>query len=180
MLKNVGKLFQMPGLDSVVALEGELVKHLSPENDRENVAFSYRSQSLRELEQEYTQIPWRTMVYHWGVPKELAAHATFIITNRRYIVHLNHLFRTLTMETWRTWMRSQLLVQFMKYLPAPLNDMYFQVYGANLQGTQEKLPLKFMMMKILKEHCPQSLGELYVQQAVSHKLKDVATKLVHN
>jgi putative endopeptidase len=178
LLKKVGAHFQMPDLESVVALEGELVKYLSPENDRENVAFSYRSQSLRELEQDYPQIPWRSMVDHWGVPKELAGHATFILTNRRYIAHLNHLFRTLSMETWRTWMRAQVLLQYLKYLPAPLDSLYFQLFGADLQGTQEKLPLKFLMMKILKEHCPQSLGKVYVHYAVSHKLKSTANQLV--
>lgn len=178
MLKKVGELFNIESLDAAVPLEVEIVKYLSPEDDRENVAFSYHPQSLHDLENNYSHIPWRIMVHRWGIPKDLAGHATYIITNRRYIDRLNHMFRTYTMNTWKTWMRAQLFVQFMKYLPAPFNDMYFQLYGANLQGTKEKLPQKFMMMKILKEHCQQSLGQLYVKHAVSHKLKGTANKLV--
>jgi putative endopeptidase len=178
LLKNLGAAMNVENLERAVSLEVDIVKHLSPENDRENIAFTYRPQSLSELEEQYTAIPWRSMMEAWGVPSSMAGHVTYIVTNRGFTEELNRLFRSYPMETWGTWMRAQLFLQFMKYLQPPFDTMYFQLFGAELQGVQQKMPKNHLMLNILKEHCPQSLGREYVKRAVSDQLKPAAIHLV--
>jgi putative endopeptidase len=118
------------------------------------------------------------MMEAWGVPTIMAGHATYIVTNRGYTEEVNRLFRTYTMETWATWMRAQVFLQFMKYLPPPFDTMYFQLFGAELQGIQQKMPKHHLMLNVLKEYCPQSLGHEFVKRAVSNQLKPAAIHLV--
>ena len=178
LLKKLGATMNVDNLERAVSLEVDIVKYLSLENDRENIAFTYRPQSLKELEVQYHAIPWRTMMEAWGVPASMIGHATYIVTNRHYTEELNHMFRTWTMDTWATWMRAQIFLQFMKYLPPPFDDMYFQLFGADLQGTQQKIPKNHLMLNVLKEYCPQSLGYEFVRHAVSKDLKPSALHLV--
>jgi putative endopeptidase len=178
MLEKIGKYMEVENLESVAAQEVEIVKYLSPEDDRENVAFVYKSQTLHELESTYSKIPWRIIVHRWGIPSTMASHVTYVVTNTRYIEHLNHLFQTYPMDAWRTWMRAQLFIQFMKYLPPPFDTIYFHMFGKQLQGTTKKVPTNILMMKILKEYCPQALGHAYIENSVSPKLKHNAILLV--
>ena len=178
LLKNLGNALNVDNLERAASLEVDIVKHLSPENDRENIAFTYKPQSLKELEDQYTAIPWRTMMEAWGVPTSMVGHATYIVTNRGYTEELNRLFRTTAMETWAVWMRAQVFLHFMKYLPPPFDTMYFQLFGAELQGIQQKMPKDHLMLNILKEYCPQSLGYEFVRHALSQDLKPSALHLV--
>jgi putative endopeptidase len=84
------------------------------------------------------------------------------------------------MAQWRIWMRAQTLVHFMKYLPPPFDELHFQLWGKQLQGTTEKIPQRFLLLNVLKENIPHNLGYAYVKNAVSSKLKPTATKLIEN
>jgi len=120
------------------------------------------------------------MMVAWGMTPIVAANATYIITNKEYLDALNRMFREYSMTSWRIWMRAQVLVHFMKYLPPPFDDLHFQLWGKQLQGTTQKIPQKFLMLNVLKENIPHNLGYDYVKYAISAKLKPTAVALVEN
>ena len=68
--------------------------------------------SFRELEEKYKAIPWVTMLRGWGLSEKRAADATFIVTNVKYIRHLNYLFHEMEHEAWRVWMNSMVVLNF--------------------------------------------------------------------
>jgi len=116
----------------------------------------------------------------WGMTPAMAASATYIITNANYVELLDRMFESYTMDIWRNWIRAQTVVHFMKYLPPPFDDLYFQLWGKQLQGISEKMPQRFLMLMILKENIPQNLGYIYVKHGVAKKLKETAIKLVED
>jgi predicted metalloendopeptidase len=180
VLKTIGSLLHVEQLESAASLEANLLPYLSPENDREDVAFHYEPSTLSELTRLYPNVPWKTMMVEWGMTPAMASNATYIITNTSYISILNRMFLHYSMKTWCTWMRAQTLVHFMKYLPPPFDDLHFQLWGRQLQGTTEKIPARFLMLNILKENIPQNLGHAFVSDAVMVKLKTNAIQLVEN
>ena len=180
VLKLLGNLLHVENLDLAVELEKDLLPYLSKENDREDVAFPYQPSTLAELSKSYENIPWKTMMVSWGMTPSMASAATYIITNKTYISELERMFRQYSMAQWRILMRAQTLVHFMRYLPPPFDDIHFQLWGKQLQGTTEKIPQRFLLLNVLKENIPHNLGYVYVKDAVSNKLKPTAVKLVEN
>lgn len=79
----------------------------------------------------------------------------------------------------RTWMSSMVVLQYLEYLPPPYDDLHFDLYGKALKGIAEKLPQKYLTLKVLKTFAPQALGKLYVQQEVPANTKPYITRLVH-
>ena len=180
VLKLMGNLLHVENLDLAVELERDLLPYLSKENDREDVAFSYQPTTLAELSRLYANIPWKTMMIAWGLTPSMASAATYIITNTTSVSELARMFRQYSMAQWRIWMRAQTLIHFMKYLPPPFDELHFQLWGKQLQGTTEKIPQRFLLLNVLKENIPHNLGYAYVKNAVSSKLKPTATKLIEN
>jgi putative endopeptidase len=180
VLKFMGNLLHVENLELAVELERDLLPYLSKENDREDVAFSYQPSTLAELSRLYSNIPWKAIMIAWGLTPSMASSATYIITNTTYVSELAHMFRQYSMAQWRIWMRAQTLVHFMKYLPPPFDELHFQLWGKQLQGTTEKIPQRFLLLNVLKENIPHNLGYAYVKNAVSSKLKPTATKLIEN
>jgi putative endopeptidase len=180
VLKIISSILHIESLESAVAIEASILPYLSPENDREDVAFSYTPYTLSDLDRLYKNVPWKTMMVAWGMTPLVASSATYIITNKKYLDALNRMFREYSMTSWRIWMRAQVLVHFMKYLPPPFDDLHFQLWGKQLQGTTQKIPQKFLMLNVIKENIPHNLGYDYVKYAISAKLKPTAVALVEN
>jgi len=180
ILKIIGNMLHVENLESAVETETRILPYLSPENDREDVMFPYNPKSLSDLTRAYVNIPWKTIMLAWGMTPAMAASATYIITNANYVELLDRMFESYTMDIWRNWIRAQTVVHFMKYLPPPFDDLYFQLWGKQLQGISEKMPQRFLMLMILKENIPQNLGYIYVKHGVAKKLKETATKLVED
>lgn len=180
VLKIIGSILHIESLESAVAIEASILPYLSAENDREDVSFSYTPYTLSDLDSLYKNVPWKTMMIAWGMTPLVASNATYIITNRDYLDALNRMFREYSMTSWRIWMRAQVIVHFMKYLPPPFDDLHFQLWGKQLQGTTQKIPQKFLMLNVLKENIPHNLGYAYIKHDISAKLKPTAVALVEN
>lgn len=178
ILKVIGSMIKTESLEKAVTIEASLLPFLSTENDREDIAFSYHPYTISELKRIYTYIPWTEMMTSWGLSPAAAGKTTFIITNRNYIRALDRMFNKYTMQVWRIWMRAQVFIHFMKYLPPPFDDLYFDLFGRRLQGTTQKMPQKFLMLSVLKDNIPHSLGHAYITNAVSDKLKESATSMI--
>jgi len=178
VLRTIGKMMRIEELESAVTLEASLLPVLSAEDDREDVSFSYEPYTLADLKRNYPQVPWIAMMTAWGLSPVAAGKATYIITNKAYVRAFDRMFKTFTIETWRVWMRAQTFVHYMKYLPPPFDDMHFNLFGRQLQGTTQKMPQKFLMLSVLKEYIQHDLGHAYIENAVSPKLKETAGEMI--
>jgi endothelin-converting enzyme/putative endopeptidase len=180
VLKVIGQILNIESLESAVEIEASLLPYLSPENDRDDVSFTYNPHTLSELSRTYTSIPWKPLMVEWGMTPATAANATYIITNKNYVEALNSMFHHYSMKTWRVWMRAQTVVHFMKYLPPPFDDLHFQLWNKQLQGTTEKIPQRYLMLNIVKENIPHNLGRAYINHSISSQLKTTALAMVEN
>lgn len=173
-LKELSRLFHLEHLESSIAIETEIIPFLSSGGDLGDIHYYYNPHTLKELEEKYTAIPWKTMLRGWGLHSE---DATFIVTNQKYLRHLNHLFHAMDYESWRIWMNSMVILNFLEYLPPPYDDLHFELFGKTLRGIAEKLPQKYLTLKVLRTFATQDLGNLYVQHQVPAGLKKQASQM---
>jgi putative endopeptidase len=179
LLATVGDIMNIESLDAAVSIEASLIPYLSSGDDLMNMEFSYNPHSFNELQHKYKNIDWEAMMAGWGVDSETCKKAQFIVTNVAYMNALNRMMTAFSLETWRTFMRAQIVNSFVEYLPPPFDDMHFELYGKALKGTAGKIPQKFLTLKVLQTFVPNDLGRLFVKHAVEDGTKSYALKLVN-
>lgn len=178
LLSTVGKIMNLEHLEAVIPFEASIIPFLTQEGQSRNISFTYNPHSMSELESAYKHIPWRTMLHGWGMEYSVYSRATFIVTNKAYLSVLNRMFRTLSLDMWRTWMRAQLILTFLEYLPPPFDDMHFELFGKALKGNTQKLPQKALTVKVLQTFTTHDLGKIFVKHGVPNGTKAYATRLV--
>lgn len=182
VLKELSRLFHLEKLESSIGIETSIIPFLASGGDLGDIHHYYNPHTLKELEEKYKAIPWVTMLRGWGLSEKRAADATFIVTNTKYIRHLNYLFHAMEHEAWRVWMNSMVVLNFLEYLPPPYDDLHFELFGKTIRGIAEKLPQKYLTLKVLRTFATQDLGHLYVQHQVpagtKKKANDMALTLL--
>jgi len=168
------------GWADCVALERGLLSHLTPVEDRKDITFIYNPVTYAHLVSAYPTLPWKAMLSGLALTADVIESARFLVTNERWLHHLQTLMRTLSYPQWAAWMSSQLLVTFAEYLPAPINHLQYELYGRLLRGSKEPLPQAHVMLKALQTFAPQALSRLFVEQTLPPGTKEEATRLVHS
>lgn len=178
LLKQAGELLNIEGLESVVTIEAAIEPFLASNGELRDITYAYNPVAFAELQTVYPQIDWTALFTGWGVTKAVFTRATFIVTNPRYMTLLNKMCRVFDLEAWRTWLRANVILHFMEYLPPPFDDIWFGLYGHALKGNAEKLPQKWLTLKVLESFTPQDLSRLYVTNVVPRDTKERATDLI--
>ena len=178
MLTEVGKLLNIEDLETVIAFEASLIPYLTKDTQMRNMSFVYNKFTFGELIKTYPYIPWQTILLGWGLKKEHHASTPFIVTNKLFLTHMNRMFHTVSLDMWRAWMRSQVILSFMEYLPPPFDDLYFELFEKELKGVSQKIPQKDLTCKVLQTFTPNDLGKLFVDYYVPNGTKDYAVQMV--
>lgn len=177
-LDKVGSLLNIEGLSRAALIEQTIEPSLSTNGEIRDVEFMYNPMNLAELQHKYNHIQWNEMFNGWGMDEATINTSTFICTNHRYFSLLNKMCTAFDFESWRVWLRAQLICTFVEYLPPPFDDYHFELYGRALKGNTEKLPQKYLMLKVIQTFTPQDLSKLYVEFSIPANTKRRATELV--
>jgi len=178
MLKQVGTLLHIESLERAASLEDDLIPFLSDEGDLEDPAVFYNAHTWGGLRRAFPGIPWKALLEGWGLSDAKASRASFIVTNERYLRHLQSMIRSLDWSEWRRWLCAQVVSSFLEYLPPPFDDLHYELFGKTLKGSMEKLPQKYLTMKVLRTFAAQDLSRVFVEQNVPPSTKTYATRLV--
>jgi putative endopeptidase len=177
LLEKLGELTNNENLHVAATIEAVVAPYLMNGDESSDVTFFYNIHSYAELCMKYKNIPWEHIFLGWGLKKEKATQVTYNVYNPRYIQILNQLFGSMSMEYWKIWMRACTLLSFIEYLPPPYDNLHFDLFGRALKGKTEKLPQKYLALKVLKTFAKQDLGRIFVDYDVPADTKAVATKL---
>jgi predicted metalloendopeptidase len=178
LLQKLGELTNIEHLEFAAKIETVVAPYLMDNDEAGNVSFYYNVLNYNELCSKYKYIPWANMFEGWGLKKDVYTKLEYDVYNPRYIDILNSLFQTMELEYWKIWLRACTLISFIEYLPPPFDDLHFELFGRALKGKTEKLPQKYLALKVLKQFAKQDLGRIFVKHSVPEDTKSVATKLV--
>ena len=179
LLRKLGELTNIENLEMAATVESIVAPYLMDGDEASNVTFFYNVTSYSQLCSKYKYIPWGTIFEGWGLKKEKYTKLEYDVYNPRYITMLNQLFKSMSLEHWKIWLRASTLLSFIEYLPPPYDDLHFDLFGHAIKGKTEKLPQKYLTLKVLKTFAKQDLGRIFVTHDVPPDTKAVATKLVH-
>jgi len=176
LLKTIGERMNIELLENAATTEVLVSPFL--EDGEKNPSYSYIPMSLKDLQHEYKSVDWIALLNGWGCTEQLCQKTTFIVTNPKYMKLFNKLCSSLELEQWRTWMRSMVILTYLEYLPPPFDDLHHELFGKLLRGNAEKLPQKWLTLKVLEMYAAQDLSRLYVDTSVPEGTKEKATILI--
>lgn len=174
LLKTVGEMMNIEELEK--AVDTEVL--IEPFLEGDGMNRSYNPHTFQQLKAAYKSVDWLALLEGWGCAPAIAKKSTFIVTNERYMKLFNTMCSNLDLETWRTWMRSMVILTYLEYLPPPYDDLHHEVFGKLLKGNAEKLPQKWLMLKVLETYVAQDLSKVYIETAVPDGTKDRATEMI--
>ena len=178
MLKKFGEMLNIESLESSIVIESTVINYLTTSHsDFVNVPNGANTFTFKRLTQKYRHVAWEKIMEGWGMPVSQYKDATFIVKNLSYMAAFNRMFRTFSIESWRVWMRSMLILSFVEYLPPPFDDLHFQLYGKALRGNTEKMPQKLLTLKVLGKFASQDLSRIFVEYGVPEGTKKRATHI---
>lgn len=177
MLNLLGTSMNIEGLEKASDIELVIAPYVSGEEHHRTI--SYIPVSFHELKAKYPAVDWSELMRGWGCKTNLCEKSTFIITNEKYMSLLNHMCMSFELEAWRTWMRALLVISYLEYLPPPFDDLHYELFGKMLKGSTEKMPQKWVTLKVLETFTKQDLSRLYVDTLVPSGTKEAADALIH-
>ena len=179
LLQELSKKLHIDSLDVAVDVELAILPYLSNNGELGEINDYYNSYTFHELEKAYPNISWAHMMESWGVTEKVYHKAPFIVTNPKFMTKLNNMFLKTPVEVWQAWMSAMTVLTYLEYLPPPYDDLHFELYGRTLRGNTQKLPQKYLTLKVLKTYTTQDLGRIFVEHGVPNGTKTYATRLVH-
>ena len=91
---------------------------------------------------------------------------------------MNKLLRLDDYAPIRLWMKANMLIHFVKYLPPPFDDLHYSFYEKYMRGVDKKLPQDALTLRVFMKFAPQDLSHMFVNLEVPEKIKTEATKYV--
>jgi hypothetical protein len=179
MLKKAGALLNIENLEKAITIEATIEPFLTGSGSARNDSYSYNPVSFSTLQETYSSIAWADVLDGWGCAATVYQKTKFVVTNDRYVALVNKMCKVFDLETWRTWMRACVVVSFIEYLPPPFDDLHFELYGRALRGSSEKIPQKWLTLKVLQTYAAQDLSRLYVERVLTKGTKEKATDLIN-
>ena len=144
-------------ISSVVPLEARL----SVEIDNAEKKMISKTPSLfrfQELEKEFPQIPWAPFCAGYGIPEEGIKDLSFQVESVDWLKRVAKEFTGLS-----DLLALHTLLHALPFLPAPFDEIYFEVFGRKLLGQKSKTPQKILVTNIIKERLPFQLGRIFMK-----------------
>jgi putative endopeptidase len=172
LLQELGAAFEITGLEEIFGIERIIASAiLAGDIDDEEIITNGA-----ELKDKYKNIPWDILLFTTVSWAQIDKH-TIVIKNKHFFKELNKWFISFPLQTWKLLFSSQLILHVLPLLPAPFDDMEFELYGKLLRGQDKKIPKNILILHLAKQWLSNSLGNVFVHKYVSKELKEKASKI---
>jgi putative endopeptidase len=169
LLKQVGKLLNIPEISSVVLLESELAPILSKSKKEDEVEMKGI-----QLQKGWPSIPWNSLFQGFGLSEW--KYQVFLVRTKTWISTLENLFKKTTLETWRLIFSHNTILAYLPYLPPPFDDIHFEFYRKRLKGQAEKTPQYILCLEVLEDWTTPLISRLYVRDFLNPDIKKEVTE----
>ena len=161
--------------DAVMALETKLAKASRTLVERRDPEKNYNKFERSALAKLAPDFAWEDFLAQIHFP---AAEKTVLVGQPEFFTAFGGLLRSEPLESWRAYLRWQLLHQTANYLGHTFVDERFAFYGQKLSGATELRPRWKRVMMAADQAIGEDLGQLYVQTTFSPAAKARALEMV--
>ncbi len=161
----------------ILALETALAKVQWSNVENRDPVKLYNPVPLAKLSALAPAFAWADYLKTVGV----AAKVKYLVVSQpSYVKGLNTVWAKQSLDTWKHYLRFQLLNSAAPYLSQNWVDQRFEFYGKALRGVPQNLPAWQRAMRVEDAALGEALGKLYVEKHYSAQSQERMEKMVAN
>lgn len=177
------KLFMLTGDDSskasievagIYELEKQMATSHKTQVELRDPQSNYHKMAVADLDKQQPVFEWRKTLDAVGI------HIDSVnVGQPAYYAKLNSLLKSVSIDTWKNYLKAHLLMSYASYLSSPFVDAQFE-YSITLSGQQKQQPRWQRMVRTTDSKLGDDLGQLYVQRYFTEDAKKRVLDLVNN
>lgn len=180
---HIAKMLELAGMKNtgasakaIMALETTMAgKHLTKEETRDIVKM-YNNYGVDSLDNVLTKIEFKRML----AGAEVEGLDRIIIGQPSYVMATNQIVPSVPLDTWKNYLKWQVLNARASELTSALDEQNFKFYGTVLMGRTEQLPAWRRGVDVVNGNLGEVVGKVYVAKHFPAEAKERMTKLVGN
>jgi putative endopeptidase len=162
--------------ETIMKMETRLAKASFTNVENQDPQKTYNKVTIEALEKLAPDINWNSYFKQVGYPDLSEVN----IYQPSYIKELNSMFKTVSVDDWKTFLRWQLINSTAGYLSKDFEDQNFDFYYKTLSGQEKMEPRWKLVLDVTSGSLGEAIGQLYVNKYFPPVAKQRMTDLVMN
>ncbi len=155
-LEELGKKLGYAGIGVFADMEADYATYVDKGYDDDSKIYTGA-----ELARAYPAIQWGIIWSQFKFDNATWKNMKFVVDAPTWMKHVNHMFRTYTVDMWRIWMRAKYILAFGGYLSddyrAGIDSVFYDLVGLQIKKT----PLKKELLGIVQKFMNLELSRAY-------------------
>jgi len=177
---HVNRMFELAGApkdaERVLALETELARASMARVDQRKPENVYHVMPVSELQSTAPRLDWPAFFAALGLQDLRSLN----VAQPEFIREANRLLDTVPVETWKAYLRWNVIDAAAPYLSSPFANQDFEFRGRILSGQKEILPRWQRCVRAADANVGELLGQEYVKRAFTPEAKAKMNELIDN
>jgi putative endopeptidase len=163
--------------EKIMALETSLAEHSWTRTERRDANATYNKMSRDEFAKVISSFDWNNYLEAAGYNKDVM---DFVINHPSYFEGFNKVYAETDLETWKNYLRYNLLNAAAAYLTKDIVQLNFDFYRGTLSGVEEMRPRWKNGVNLINGTLGFMLGKVYVEKHFPPEAKERMVGLVAN
>ncbi|HEX6095997.1 MAG TPA: M13 family metallopeptidase [Thermoanaerobaculia bacterium] len=179
-VEHVNRMFELAGVpkdaDRVLALETQLARASMARVDQRKPENVYHLMPVSELQSNAPRLDWPAFFTGLG----LTDLRSLNVAQPEFLREANRLLDELPLETWKAYLRWDVIDVAAPYLSSAFANQDFEFRGKTLSGQKEILPRWQRCVRAADQNVGELLGQEYVKRAFTPEAKAKMNELIDN
>jgi putative endopeptidase len=162
--------------ERILALETAMSKPRFDRVERRDRRKSYNPMTVSDLQKIAPSIDWNSYLVGIGFKNT----DSLIVSQPKYMVALEGVFKENKIDDWKAYMRWTLLNRSSSLLSTDLENANWEFYGKTLTGAIKQRPRDERALQVINGSVGEALGKLYVEKMFPAEAKVKAEKMIKN
>lgn len=176
MLAATGVKTPEPSAQAIFELERTLAEKQWTKTENRDPEKTYNKKTSNEMQALLGDFPWASFAKASGLTKQ----KEFVVRQPSYLEQLGKLFTEVDLETWKNYLRLQVIDSYSSSLTEELELRHFQFHSTAISGVTEQEPLWKRGVNVTSSVLGELVGQLYVEKYFKPAAKERMNELVEN
>ena len=160
----------------IIALETQLAGHQWTKVDNRDSEKTYNPRTTDQMQNLLSQYDFDAFITELGISNQ----SQYIVRQPSYLEALNTLVPEIDLQTWKNYLKFNVLVSYAPYLSTPFAQAHFDFYNKTLSGQPEQQARWKRAISSINGNIGELLGQLYVAKHFPPEAKVRMVELVDN
>jgi putative endopeptidase len=162
--------------ETIYSIEKEMATYSMSLLDQRDPYKTYHKMSIGQLTNIAPDFDWAAYFKETGVndPRE------FIVSQPDFFTGISKMMKTVPLDSWKVYLKWQLVSRLSSYLPKSYADLNFEFYGKTLSGSLVERPRWKRVQEVTDGALSEAIGQMYVKKYFPPEAKQRMVNLVDN